>query len=131
MNAQPKPAPAPSSANPLEDSPIARQWLEAFETALAEVPALTDDDDVMGVYRVMHDAKGLGPTFGYQLVGEVAARVANKLHKHEGPLSEADRKLIRAAHATLSHIMSKDLKGDGGDAGVRVLAELDAIVAEG
>lgn len=81
------------------------------------------------IREISLDLKGMGGSFGYHLTTEICA----SLHKYLAKLDEAgdtpDPKIIRAHLSALGTILEEDIKGDGGESGAKVAAQLHMIVA--
>ncbi len=78
-------------------------------------------------YTAIHNIKGLGGSFGYSLVTSVANSNCRLLTY----LNAEDEQVLRLCEAhivTLDMILSKNIKGDGGDAGDQIVAKLSGNV---
>lgn len=86
-------------------------------------------DEVMRIGEIAHDLKGMGGSFGYQLVTEICG----SLNKYLTKLSEAGEfpnpKIIMAHLAATDTILTENIKGDGGESGGKVVGRLQDIVA--
>lgn len=76
------------------------------------------------IYAAFHDMKGVGGTFGYHLVTSVAANLCRYLKAEPGTgftvLDAVDRHI-----KAIERIQRENIGGDGGEAGVEMLAELE------
>lgn len=94
---------------------------------LAALRAGGDVDEMLDqVYGAFHDIKGVGGSFGYELVTTVAANMCRFMKVNSGAgtvvLAAIDRHI-----AALEAIKRDNLTGDGGDEGMRLLAGLDPV----
>ena len=83
------------------------------------------DDALHELHAAAHNIKGLGGSFGYDLVTDVANSLCLllKLAPHNTP----DLVQLADAHMqALTQILDDDVKGDGGEAGRAVLVQLTA-----
>ena len=86
-------------------------------------------DEVTRIREIAHDLKGMGGSFGYQLVTEICG----SLNKYLIKLGEAEvfpnAKIIKAHLAATDTILTENIKGDGGESGGKVVGRLQDIVA--
>lgn len=71
------------------------------------------------LYRVSHDIKGQGGTFGYPLMTDVAAQLCNFI-KESKNFSAQKMDFIQEHIDVLETILKDKLAGDGGETGQRV-----------
>lgn len=81
------------------------------------------------VYVPMHDMAGLAGVFGYSLLGKIARSLIETLRKGANPLDDKMLMIARAHLSTLSALLAKDVRGEGGPQGVAILAKLASIHA--
>lgn len=81
------------------------------------------------IYAPMHDMAGLAGVLGYPLLGKIARALIETLRKGANPLDEKMLMISKAHLAALVALHAKDVRGDGGQAGVAVLAKLASINA--
>ena len=79
------------------------------------------------IYAPMHDMAGLAGVLGYPLLGKIARALIETLRKGANPLDERMLMISKAHLAALVALHAKDVRGDGGQAGVAVLAKLASI----
>jgi hypothetical protein len=79
------------------------------------------------IYAPMHDMAGLAGVLGYPLLGKIARALIETLRKGANPLDEKMLMVSKAHLAALVALHAKDVRGDGGQAGVAVLAKLASI----
>jgi hypothetical protein len=81
------------------------------------------------IYAPMHDLAGLAGVLGYPLLGKIARALIETLRKGANPLDDRMLLVARAHLAALVALHAKDVRGEGGNAGVAVLAKLASIHA--
>jgi hypothetical protein len=81
------------------------------------------------IYAPMHDMAGLAGVLGYPLLGKIARALIETLRKGANPLDDRMLMVAKAHLAALVALHAKDVRGDGGPAGVAVLAKLASIHA--
>lgn len=77
------------------------------------------------IFRVAHDIKGQGGTFGYTLATVIGEPLCNFLRPATKPPTDAQIGLIKAYLMALELVFAKDIKGDGGEAFHGLLAKLE------
>ena len=89
-----------------------------------------DDEEATGlIFRVAHDLKGQGSTFGYPLVTQIAGLLCDFIRSTTPPFSSDLVNVIRAHLSALNLILKQDIKGEG-DAAAKQLVEKLALAAE-
>jgi len=81
------------------------------------------------IYAPMHDMAGLAGVLGYPLLGNIARGMIETLRKGANPLDDRMLMVAKAHLAALVALHAKDVRGEGGPAGVAVLAKLASIHA--
>lgn len=81
------------------------------------------------IYAPMHDMAGLAGVLGYPLLGKIARGLIETLRKGANPLDDKMLMVAKAHLAALVALHAKDVRGEGGPAGVAVLAKLASIHA--
>jgi hypothetical protein len=79
------------------------------------------------IYAPMHDMAGLAGVLGYPLLGKIARALIETLRKGANPLDEKMLTVAKAHLAALIALHAKDVRGEGGQTGVAVLAKLASI----
>jgi chemotaxis protein histidine kinase CheA len=98
---------------------------QAFELAVSEPD--NRDRHIASLTAAVHDIKGVAGSFGYGLVSDIAAN----LHQFLKRSGSGDARVLPVVEAHLQafdEIRGQNLKGDGGDLGQRLLADLRALV---
>jgi len=80
-------------------------------------------------FTAIHNIKGLGGSFGYNLVTMVADSNCRLLKFVEAQGDQVLR-LCEAHLMTLESILGKNIKGDGGDAGKQIVDKLSGSVSK-
>ncbi len=101
--------------------------LDAIVEALAEAGS-DQAGCVMQAYEILHNMKGNGATFGYDLVTAIADSGCGLLRK-QTRIDSARRDALRHHVAALKVVLDKRITGAGGDPGKRLLARLEALAA--
>ncbi len=103
----------------------------ALDTALPK--PLDCAAEMADYFDAMHNIKGLGGSFNYQLVTDVADSNC-RLLKEGGDSGEDVLKLCQAHLNTLTSIVDRRIQGSGGDTGAQIVATLtanvDKVIAE-
>src|SRR5690606_28491972 len=91
--------------------------LQDLATARAELDRLArnegDLQSVKTIFRVVHDLKGQGGTFGYALITAIAAPLCDFLRDAKTVPSGVQLDVIKAHLMALAVVIRKDIKGDG------------------
>lgn len=113
-------------------------YLEWVQEDLSKLQALCDramsegtvGSDVLNeIFRIAHDIKGQGGSFGYDLmtaVGHHLCRFVEALAQ-AGP---AEMEVIKLHLDAMRLIVGERMEGSGGQAGERMIAGLDAVIAK-
>jgi chemotaxis protein histidine kinase CheA len=79
------------------------------------------------VFRIAHDMKGQGGSFGYPLITAVGNRLCRFLERAGDPMTPEQRAVARAHAETLHTILSNRIQGEAGQTGTEMLARLDGL----
>ncbi len=82
---------------------------------------------VKDLYGIAHNIKGQGGSFGCPLVTRIGHSLCT-LVCQERDFSDADLGVIQAHLDTLRLILTKDIKGEGGEIGAKLAARLENMV---
>jgi hypothetical protein len=113
----------------------ARWALADVAKARAALAVATNDPAQRGqhmeaVFRVGHDFKGQGTSFGYPLVTRIGHSLCI-LTRNRACDYQAQHLALAQAHIdAIELVLSKDMKGEGGEAGAALAAALEQRVAE-
>ncbi len=110
------------------------EWWQGAKTELARLQetigaATPGSLQLETIYAPMHDMAGLAGVLGYPLLGKIARGLIETLRKGANPLDEKMLMVAKAHLAALVALHAKDVRGEGGPAGVAVLAKLASIHA--
>jgi len=82
---------------------------------------------IKDIYGVAHNIKGQGSSFGYPLVTRVGDSLCT-LVRQERDFSDADLGVVQTHLDALRLILTKGIKGEGGEVGARLAAHLENMV---
>jgi hypothetical protein len=82
---------------------------------------------VKGLYGIAHNIKGQGGSFGYPLVTRIGHSLCT-LARQERVFTDADLGVIQAHLDALRLILTKEIKGEGGEVGAKLAARLESMV---
>jgi chemotaxis protein histidine kinase CheA len=100
--------------------------------ALAAVDKLADggaEEATDLIFRVAHDLKGQGTTFGYPLATQIAGLLCDFIRSTNSSPSIDSVSVIRAHLSALNLVLKQNIKGEG-DAASKQLIEKLALAAE-
>ena len=84
---------------------------------------------VRDLYGMAHNIKGQGSSFGYPLVTRIGHSLC-ALTRQERAFSDADLGVIQAHIDAIRLILTKDIKGEGGEVGAKLAARLESMVIQ-
>jgi chemotaxis protein histidine kinase CheA len=94
----------------------------------ALVSGATDPETAKAeLFRIAHDMKGQGGSFGYDLVTVVGDRLCRLLERIEGGPSPRQQTALRLHVEALRLIIVERLHGDGGPGGADLIGGLDRV----
>ena len=79
--------------------------------------------------EIVHNVKGQGAAFGYELMTRVGESLSSLLHATD-VADERTTKLIVAHVATLRTLLDRDITGSGGELGNHLASKLESLVAK-
>ncbi len=104
-------------------------WTETALRQLAEI-ALRDEQSSAGheaaaeeAYGILHDLKGSGVLFGYDLMTHIADSGCALVHGRTA-IDPESRDVLRQHVDAMKLVMGRRIAGDGGEAGRRLLTKL-------
>lgn len=108
------------------------EWWQGTQTELARLQKIVNEAQpgtlqLETIYAPMHDMAGLAGVLGYPLLGKIARGLIETLRRGANPLDEKMLMVAKAHLAALVALHAKDVRGEGGPAGVAVLAKLASI----
>jgi chemotaxis protein histidine kinase CheA len=87
-------------------------------------------EQVEALFRVAHDLKGQGSSFGYPLVTKIGHSLC-ALTRDRGMAYEDKHLELAQAHVdAIQLVLTKGIKGDGGKVGAELIAKLEQRVAQ-
>ena len=84
---------------------------------------------VKDLYGIAHNIKGQGISFGYPLITRIGQSLCS-LARRERDFTDADLGIIQAHLDAMRLILSKEIKGEGGEAGAKLAARLETMVVQ-
>ena len=108
------------------------EWWQTAQGELARLQKTVSDAapgtlKLETVYAPMHDIAGLAGVLGYPLLGKIARGLIETLRRGANPLDDRMLMVAKAHLAALVALHAKDVRGEGGSAGLAVLAKLASI----
>ena len=79
------------------------------------------------IFRMSHDMKGQGGSFGYNLMTAVGNELCRMIEKLPTPITPAHIEAIGVHVDSMKLIISQKIKGDGGKTGAAILAGLQKV----
>ncbi|MBB4286798.1 Hpt domain-containing protein [Roseospira goensis] len=103
--------------------------VERLARALVVVESAPPDIETAkgDLFRIAHDMKGQGGSFGYDLVTVVGDRLCRLVERIEGPPSAPQVQAVRLHVEALRLIIGRRMEGNGGPAGTDLVAGLDRL----
>lgn len=99
-----------------------------IEKALAALDGMDPDDDGeetnAAVFRVAHDLKGQGTTFGFPLVTQIAGLLCDFIRSIKSFSSEDSVSVVRAHLSALQLVLKQNIKGEGDEAARQLVDKL-------
>ena len=80
------------------------------------------------IFGVMHNVKGQGGSFGYDLLTSVGGSVCNYLRVETASASDKQLKVIAAHFAAIDFVLEHNLRGDGGEVGDQLIEKIAKLV---
>ncbi|MEX2455067.1 MAG: Hpt domain-containing protein [Rhodospirillaceae bacterium] len=85
--------------------------------------------ELRAIFDVMHDVKGQGGTFGYELLTRLGASLCDYVRDAAVTADPTQLDVIAAHFAAMDFVLEKKLRGEGGEAGRRILEKIGRLVA--
>lgn len=110
-------------------------WADEPMAALSEILNALENDPMSRMaqmerlYRVIHDLRGLGGTFGYPLVTKICANLGLHMDKLATP-TDIDDSVVCAHIDALRAVFNEKAGGEDDATGAELVAELQALVRE-
>ena len=105
--------------------------LETAKAALERARANPGDNNpnLQVIFGVMHNLKGQGSSFGYDLLTMIGGSLCGFIRDAEGPADEKQIKVIAAHFAAIDFVVEKDIRGTAGEIGAPLMAKLETLIA--
>lgn len=100
-----------------------REDLVRLEAAYDKLAAGGGKAELEGLFQIAHDMKGQGGSFGYDLmtaIGDHLCRLVEKFDK----VGAREQQMVRVHIDAMRVVITKELKGDGGEEGRKLLMGL-------
>ena len=106
--------------------------IKKISTAFDELKAGKGDQKKIldDIFRISHDMKGQGGSFGYNLMTAVGNELCRMLEKLPSPIGPAHVEAIGVHIDSMKLIIAQKMKGDAGQAGAAILAGLQKVSAK-
>lgn len=97
---------------------------------LVEIAATEETEErVVDIFRIGHELKGQGGTFGYPLISKIGASLCRYIESVSDQ-SRVDLEIVRAHAMALRAVASNRITGDGGPIEKQILGELNRLLAK-
>ena len=104
--------------------------LQGIYDRLAVAPAAEAKPILRDMFALVHDMKGQGGTFGYTLVTIVGNMLCRLIERLEDRWRTSYLAVIKVHVDTLRLVIAKEMVGDGGKEGERMLKGLEATITK-
>src|ERR1044071_2384676 len=101
---------------------------QALDAALGDPPQRAKH--VEELFRVAHDLKGQGASFGYPLVTKIADSLCKLTRDRKLAYQDRHLDLVRSHLDAAQLVLTKEIKGEGGQVGADLTAKLKTRVDE-
>ena len=98
--------------------------------AVANSDAVARGQHVEALFRVGHDLKGQGTSFGFPLVTKIGHSLCALTRDRARSYESRHLDLVKSHLDALDLILTKGIKGEGGKVGTELVAKLESRVAE-
>lgn len=107
-----------------EDIAKAREALEHARESAGD-----NREDIRAIFEVVHNVKGQGGSFGYNLLTRIGGSLCDYIRDAKSSADEQQLKVISAHFAAMEFVLEKKIQGDGGDIGKQLLGKIAQLVA--
>jgi HPt (histidine-containing phosphotransfer) domain-containing protein len=109
-----------------------QQDLKNISAAFEELKAGRGDQKKIldNIFRIAHDMKGQGGSFGYNLVTAVGNELCRMIEKMPSPIGPSHIDAIGVHIDSMKLVIAQKMKGDAGQAGAAMLAGLQKVSAK-
>ena len=108
--------------------PVLKSEIRRLESLAAEARRRPGGNGalMLEIYRIAHNIKGQGGSFGFHLVTDIGASLC-EVTREPGARDGGEIDVIDRHLEAMSFVVSEDLRGDGGDAGRRILEKIGTL----
>jgi len=100
---------------------------KAKRAAQAETAAAANQDYLVDIFRIAHELKGQGGTFGYTLVTKIGGSLCDYIESIADDNS-VDAEIVLAHAFALRAVVNNRITGEGGALEKQVISELDRLL---
>jgi chemotaxis protein histidine kinase CheA len=106
-----------------------QQDLKNISAAFEELKASRGDQKkaLDSIFRISHDMKGQGGSFGYNLMTSVANELCRMIEKMPSPIGPSHIEAIGVHIDSMKLVIAQKMKGDAGQMGAAILAGLQKV----
>ncbi len=110
----------------------AREQLSEAEQALEAARGMGSgrEPEVQKIFSILHDMKGQGTTFGYDLITLIGGLLCDFI-RHIPDATDAELKVVDIHLAAMAIVLDKKIKGSGGDFAEKIQTKLEGIIVAG
>mgnify|MGYP005999816021 CR=1 FL=1 len=129
-----QPAPPELDADAVPDADSFLEWIgEDIARAKQALAAANDKPgdnqaEIRAIFEVVHNVKGQGGSFGYDLLTTVGGSLCNYLRVETASASDKQLKVIAAHFAAVDFVLEHNLKGEGGEIGAQLTGKIAQLV---
>ena len=84
--------------------------------------------EIRAIFEVVHNVKGQGGSFGYDLLTTVGGSLCNYLRVETASASDKQLKVIAAHFTAVDFVLEHNLKGEGGEIGAQLTGKIAQLV---
>jgi chemotaxis protein histidine kinase CheA len=112
------------------------EWVEddlkRLQAAFADLKSGTGEQSeaLNKIFELVHDMKGQGGTFGYNLMTVIGDQLCRYIEGLKGKASEEAMEVIQLHIDALQVVISQNLSADGGAVGIQLLQGLEQVMAK-
>ena len=99
---------------------------KAYQNAVQKPKNMRNTVMMNEVFKVAHDMKGQGATFGYDLITDIGNHLCRYIEKQE-VFDDKQMDIVKIHIDTLAEILDNHLTGDGGAKGVALKSKIEAL----
>lgn len=87
------------------------------------------DTLISEIFDLSHNIKGLGGSFGYYLMTDIASSLCDYV-RYEEKVSNVKTEIIIAHVTAMDVVISEEIEGSGGDEGNKIITRLQHMISE-